>query len=95
MYYGNVPIFIALELNLKFLALVMGLSIPFAPALALLGLGLEAYPQLLQIVLAHILYASRMTLAQNWHAVSWPSLSSAVSRLNIQCQYEKMLAFKE
>lgn len=81
-------------------SLLSSLMIPnrrtsLTPELALLGIGLDAYAMSQRTVVAHILNAVRLSLSKNWKSTGEPTISMVISRLNTQCQYEKMLAYRD
>lgn len=67
---------------------------PLTPELALLNIGLETYHVSIRTVIAHVLFTARVSLTSKWKTLAPPTIRDIITRVNIQCQYEKLLAFK-
>lgn len=65
------------------------------PELALLNIGLDSYQSIVRTVIAHVLFAARTALASKWKSPVLPTRREITTRVNIQYQYEKILAFKK
>lgn len=65
------------------------------PALALLSIGINEFPPQSRTVTAHILFATRIALAKLWRSPSPPHLEEIKNRVNLHCEMERMLAYKE
>lgn len=78
----------------KFIADLTGNLIELTPAMALLGLNLDSYPSMFRTIVTHILIAARISISTLWKSCEAPNLTTVIIRLNIQAQYELMLAYK-
>lgn len=75
-----------------FIADLTGNLTKLSLATALLGLNLDVQPKIFRTIVIHTLIAARLTITSLWKSRDAPNLSTA--RLNIQAQYELMLAYR-
>lgn len=78
----------------SFIADITGNLSTLTPASALLGIDLEKYPTIHRTIVLHIFIASRLTIAYLWKSTEAPNLSTVITRLNTQAQFELMLLIK-
>ena len=78
----------------SFIADLTGILNKLNPATALLGINLDIYPKEYRTIVFHTLVAARLTITSLWKSKDAPNLSTVIARINIQAQYELMLAYK-
>lgn len=61
---------------------VTGMQVTTSLAIAILGLGLDAWPRCMHNILTHILIVARLALARNWKSTFPPTTPQLVSILN-------------
>lgn len=65
------------------------------PALALLSVGIDQFRADCRTIIAHLLFATRITLAKHWRSTSPPTIGEIKHRVNYHYEMEKLLAYKE
>lgn len=74
---------------------VSGTHFFLSPVLVLLSLGSEMFPPAIQAVVLHILFAACIAIVKEWKSTIEPTVESVIARVNTQCHFEKVIAYKD
>lgn len=78
-----------------FISEISGIQFILTLTLALLSIGSEAFNFSVRTVVLSILFTAWTSITRDWKSVKMPKIDSVIARVNIQCQYEKQIAYKE
>lgn len=68
-----------------------GLQLSLTLELAVLDIDLHNLPPPMKIIIHHILFAARISIARLWKSSTTPSLTKLCNHINLSCHSERML----